>query len=74
MRGSRSGRYLVDFLVHGEIIVEIKVADRFRPTYIKQVLGYLEATSKPVAILANFAGERLYYKRLVNFKTLEKSP
>lgn len=70
--GEPIGRYFVDFLVDDAVIVEVKVVEQWKPTYIKQVLGYLEATKKPVAILANFAGERLRYKRLVNFTAVKQ--
>lgn len=60
------GKYVLDFLVQDKIILEIKTAPLFTKENIRQVLGYLQSTNKPLGILANFRTKQLTYKRIIN--------
>ena len=69
--GGSVGRYFLDFLVEGKIILEIKSGSRFSPKNFKQVESYLTATRLPLAILAHFHQEGVTFKRIVNFHLLQ---
>ena len=60
------GRYQLDFLIENKIVLELKVANKFYPRHIKQVLGYLKANKLKLGILAIFTKDDLQYKRIPN--------
>lgn len=60
------GRYFIDFIIDGKIALEIKAADYFKRDFTPQVLAYLNSAKLKLGIIANFNGDRLRYKRLVN--------
>lgn len=60
------GRYFIDFVIDRKIALEIKAADYFRRDFTSQVLGYLNSAGLKLGIIANFNGNRLKYRRLVN--------
>ena len=62
----RIGRYFIDFVVNGKIALEIKAADYFKRDFTSQVLAYLDSAKLKLGIIANFNGNKLLYKRLVN--------
>lgn len=65
--GDRSiGRYMLDFLINGHIIVELKVGDELHPAYLKQVLIYLKLTGHRLAIIILFSPTGVQFKRVVN--------
>lgn len=64
----RIGKYFLDFLIEGTLILEIKAVPNFRPKDFTQVLAYLRANNLELGILANFRTERLVYKRILNSK------
>lgn len=64
--GQKIGKYFVDFLVEGKIIVEIKVGNDFHTNYLKQVLSYLKVTKKRLGIIILFTPKGVRFKRLVN--------
>jgi GxxExxY protein len=49
--------YEADFLVYGEIIVEIKAQNKLTSLDESQLLNYLKATGKRVGLLINFGSE-----------------
>jgi len=58
--------YTADFLVFGQIVVEIKAADRLTSHDEAQLLNYLKATGMKVGVLINFgAADKLEWKRRV---------
>lgn len=59
------GRYFLDFLIEGKIVLEIKVSPTFYARDVKQVLAYLKATNIPLGILANFNRSGLKIKRIL---------
>ena len=46
--------YLVDLLVEGRLIVELKSIERLTPVHGKQVLTYLRLADLPLGLLMNF--------------------
>jgi len=64
-KGEVVGLYYAD-LVIGNIICEIKVADRLLPAPESHLLNYLKATGKKVGLLINFGGSSVRVKRMVN--------
>ena len=51
--------YRLDFLVEGELIVEIKAVERLLPVHHAQVLTYLRLTGSVAALLVNFHAETI---------------
>jgi GxxExxY protein len=64
-RGQLIGKLLPDLLIDGKVIADPKVATAFSDTHIAQMLGYLSITGLEVAILLNFKGAKLQWKRVV---------
>ena len=61
--------YRIDFLVEGQVIVEIKTVIRFEPVHEAQVISYLRLSGCKVGLLLNFHVKWLSdqgLKRLVN--------
>ena len=61
------GKRILDFLVEGKIVVEIKKGNRFSKSHIDQVLEYLKINNLKLAILINFGSEGVMFKRIINF-------
>jgi GxxExxY protein len=58
--------YVADFVVFGEIIVEIKAQEQLTSRDEAQLLNYLNATGKRVGLLINFGSVgKLEWKRFV---------
>ena len=56
-----------DFIVAGEIVVELKAAKALAEEHESQLLNYLRVTRKPVGYLINFAAfPKLEWKRYAN--------
>lgn len=71
-QGISIGRYKLDFIVEGKIILELKANKFTDPRFFKQVLTYLKTTHLPLAVLANFRRKRLDYRRIVNSEFKDK--
>lgn len=65
-RSELVGKGILDFLVEGKIVVEIKKDDFFSRSHINQVLNYMKLSNCQLAILINFASRGLQFKRIVN--------
>ncbi|GAH83335.1 unnamed protein product, partial [marine sediment metagenome] len=57
--------HILDILVAGNVILEIKAVKELAPIHEAQLLSYLKATNCKVGLLLNFAEKSLKYKRLV---------
>jgi len=62
------GKRRVDFLVGGNISVELKAIISLEDVHIAQALNYLEAYNIQTELLINFGAVRLDYHRLRNKK------
>lgn len=60
------GKYFLDFIVEDKIIIELKVASKFKYKYIRQVLEYLNETNKKLAIIIYFTQSGIKYRRMIN--------
>ena len=68
------GHYRIDFVCYSEVIVEVKARASTGPAEEAQVLNYLAATGHQVALLLNFGGSRLDYRRFVLTKQRVPEP
>lgn len=59
------GHFRVDFICHGEVVVEVKARSATGPGDQAQVLNYLATTGLATALLLNFGAQRLEHRRLV---------
>jgi GxxExxY protein len=57
------GEFEADFLVEGELIVELKAIQNLITVHEVQTVNYLTATGTETGLLLNFGGERLEYKK-----------
>ncbi len=64
-KGKRIGEHILDILVAGNVILEIKAVKELAPVHEAQLLSYLKATNCKVGLLLNFAEKSLKYKRLI---------
>ena len=64
--GQRIGKYFLDFLIDGKVVLELKATPRFNRDDFRQVIAYLRAKKLKLGILANFRGDKLIYKRILN--------
>ena len=60
--------FTCDFLVDGQIIVELKALKEIAEIERLQVINYLKASGLEIGLLLNFGGKSLEYKRLINSK------
>lgn len=66
--GHLIGRHLLDLLVEGEVIVELKTCEALSAAHYAQVKSYLKAASLSRALLINFSGDRAQIRRINHSK------
>lgn len=49
-----AGQYRVDLLVGGNLVVELKAAEKILPIHKAQLISYLKASGLPLGLLINF--------------------
>ena len=59
------GNYVADILIENKIIIELKCVEKINNIHKAQALNYLKATRMRLAIILNFAKDKLQYERLV---------
>ncbi len=57
--------YNADFVVYGDIILEVKAQKDIVDAWIKQTLNYIGIANSPLGIIVNFGRESLQQKRVV---------
>jgi len=57
--------YNADFVVYGDIIIEVKAQKDIVDAWIKQTLNYVAIAKSPLGLIVNFGRESLQHKRLV---------
>src|SRR4030042_4169142 len=63
---AKIGKYFLDFVIDGKIVLELKASPILHPDDFHQVLAYLKAHNLKLGILANFRGPKLVYKSILN--------
>lgn len=59
-------KFYADFVVSNKIILEIKALSKwFADDHLAQSINYLKVSSNKLALLVNFGGVKLDYKRIV---------
>jgi GxxExxY protein len=58
--------FFLDFLIEDKIVLELKAKPSFTSEDYRQVRTYLKVNNLRLGILANFRGERISYKRILN--------
>jgi len=58
-KGQEVGEGRLDLLVGGLLVIEIKAVESLLPLHTAQVIAYLKATNKQLALLINFNVRRL---------------
>lgn len=62
------GLHILDMVVDGRVILELKAVSEILPIYLQQALGYLKSTELPLAMVINFGAERVQFHRVVKTK------
>src|SRR5690554_4056037 len=65
-KGNDVGLRRADFLVMGEIMVELKAIIDLEDVHLAQAMNYLEAYNLPTGLLINFGAKSLQFKRIFN--------
>jgi len=65
-KGKSIGRYFLDFLIEGKIILELKRGDYFQKHTLQQIVAYLQSTNKQLGLIANFTTNGVRVKRILN--------
>jgi len=58
--------HLLDLVVNGQIVIELKTVKEFDESRLAQLISYLKATNLKVGLLLNFAKATLKIKRAIN--------
>ena len=64
-KGHNVGEYVVDFMVEGKVVVELKAEKEYNPEHEAQLLNYLKATGVRVGLLVNFGQAKCSWQRFV---------
>lgn len=68
---NKIGKYFLDFLIEGKIILELKTVPKLLPIHFRQVKSYLKAKNLKLGILVNLRGSKVQYKRILNSTAAE---
>jgi len=60
-----AGKHRLDLIVEQQVVVELKAIATLSDIHTAQALSYLKATGLKVAIVVNFGGPTLVWKRLI---------
>ena len=71
--GEIIGARRVDFLVEGNVVVELKALICLENVHLAQSKNYLEAYNLEIGLLINFGARSLEFKRLINTKAAKSS-
>lgn len=56
-------RFYADFVVNGDVILEVKAVKEFSNEHVAQVLNYLKLANSEIGLMVNFQTKSLQYKR-----------
>ncbi|MDT8394598.1 MAG: GxxExxY protein [Bacteroidales bacterium] len=72
-KNQQIGTRRVDFLVEGNISVELKAIIKLEDVHLAQAINYLETYDLEVGLLINFGAKSLDFKRLNNKKFKQRN-
>lgn len=64
-RQEPAGLFVADFLVEGQVLLELKAVKALDDSHLAQGLNYLRSTGQKVCLFLNFGGPKLEIRRLV---------
>ena len=64
--GEIIGTHVLDSIIEGQIILELKACRAFEKIHFSQLISYLKATGLKIGLLLNFGAPVLQIKRLIN--------
>jgi GxxExxY protein len=64
-KGESLGEHILDLVVAGAVVVELKSVKDINDQHRAQVISYLKASGLSVGLLINFAKSRLEHKRIL---------
>ena len=67
-KGQRIGEHILDHVVDGRVVLELKAVTEIAAIHKQQALSYLKATGLQLAIVINFGDTRVQYARIINTK------
>ncbi len=67
-KGQKIGEHVLDQIVDGRVVLELKTVSEIAPIHEQQALSYLKAAGLPLAIIINFGATRVQHSRVVNTK------
>lgn len=65
-KGIKVKQFICDFLVNGQVLVELKAIKNLTDIEMAQVLNYLKSTGLRLGLLFNFGAKSLEWKRIIN--------
>jgi GxxExxY protein len=63
--GEQIGTRRADFIVEGDVMVEIKAITQLDDVHLAQALNYLKAYKLEIGLLINFGAKSMKFKRLI---------
>jgi len=69
--GIHVGTRRADFIVEGQVIVELKALTNLEDVHLAQAKNYVVAYNFPIGLLINFGAKSLQFKKVYNSKTSE---
>lgn len=64
-KGNIVGEHILDILVDGKVIIELKAVEEINKIHEAQLISYLKAAECKIGLLINFAKESLDWKRVM---------
>jgi len=64
-KGTIVGEFIVDLLIEGRVILELKAVSKILPVHEAQLLNYLKVANIKVGLLVNFTYPKAVVKRVV---------
>lgn len=58
-------KYIADFIVNNDIVLEVKSVKEFSSEHIAKTLNYMKLANSEIGLLINFQNKSLQHKRLV---------